>query len=36
MANPIGTSYEMSCAAERSPPMSENLLLEAQPPRMMP
>src|SRR5512142_518176 len=33
---PNGTSYETICAAERRPPISEYLLLEAQPPRMIP
>ena len=33
---PCGTSYEIIWAADRRPPRSENLLFEAQPPRMMP
>src|ERR1051325_2010002 len=33
---PNGTSYETICAAERRPPISEYLLFDAQPPRMMP
>ena len=36
MESPNGTSYETICAAERRPPMSEYLLFEAQPPRMIP
>src|SRR5687768_9643963 len=34
--SPNGTSYETICAAERRPPMSEYLLFDAQPPRMIP
>src|SRR3982751_4283278 len=33
---PNGTSYDTICAAERRPPMSEYLLFDAQPPRMIP
>src|SRR5918993_5013478 len=33
---PNGTSYETICAAERRPPISEYLLFDAQPPRMIP
>src|SRR5204863_9431852 len=33
---PNGTSYDTICAAERRPPINEYLLLEAQPPRMIP
>src|SRR3954469_24473219 len=36
MESPNGTSYDTICAAERSPPISEYLLLDAQPPRMIP
>src|SRR5947209_7889711 len=36
MDSPNGTSYDTICAAERSPPMSEYLLLEAHPPRFGP
>src|SRR5437773_6169996 len=36
MDSPNGTSYDTICAAERRPPISEYLLFEAQPPRMMP
>ncbi len=32
----MGTSYETSWAADRSPPSSEYLLFDAQPPRMIP
>ncbi len=31
----IASSYEMICALERIPPISENLLFEAQPARTM-
>src|SRR3954471_13044526 len=34
--SPNGTSYDTICAAERKPPISEYLLFEAQPPRMIP
>src|SRR5215212_11540002 len=34
--SPNGTSYDTICAAERSPPISEYLLFDAQPPRMIP
>src|SRR5437868_5445995 len=34
--SPNGTSYDTICAAERRPPISEYLLFEAQPPRMIP
>src|SRR3954468_15676340 len=34
--SPNGTSYDTICAAERSPPINEYLLLDAQPPRMIP
>ena len=33
---PNGTSYDTICAALRRPPISEYLLFDAQPPRMMP
>src|SRR5690349_3585806 len=33
---PNGTSYDTICAAERRPPISEYLLFDAQPPRMIP
>src|SRR5713226_4654890 len=36
MERPNGTSYDTICAAERRPPISEYLLFDAQPPRMMP
>ena len=35
-AKPCGTSYEIICAAERRPPISENLLFEDQPPMIRP
>src|SRR6188474_2633641 len=34
--SPNGTSYDTICAAERSPPINEYLLFDAQPPRMIP
>src|SRR5258708_32990520 len=33
---PNGTSYDTIWAADRKPPISENLLFDAQPPRMIP
>src|SRR6185503_21155460 len=36
MERPNGTSYDTICAAERRPPISEYLLFDAQPPRMIP
>ncbi len=35
-ASPAGISYEMICAAERSPPNSDHLELDDHPPRMIP
>src|SRR5215212_5273473 len=34
--SPNGTSYDTICAALRRPPISEYLLFDAQPPRMIP